>query len=145
MADVSLTPHAVTHVRVRYAETDQMGVVYHANYLVWFEVARVEVLRVLGFSYKAFEEEGFMIAVVGVDVRYRSPAKYDDTIAIEARVETVRGPLIKFSYRVLRDEDKTLLCEGTTTHIVVDKNMAKTPLPEKYAVAFRALTEREAK
>lgn len=116
-----------------------MGVVYHANYLVWFEVARVEILRSLGFSYKAFEEEGFMIAVVNVSARYRSPAKYDDDIAIEARLETLRGSLMKFVYRVVRVEDRALLAEGETTHIVVNTQMEKAALPEKYAAAFRVL------
>lgn len=136
---MSSSPHAVAHVRVRYAETDQMGVVYHANYLVWFEVARVEVLRSLGFSYKEFEAEGFMIAVVDVNARYRIPAKYDDAIAIEARVQTARGPLIKFVYRVVREEDGVLLAEGETTHIVVNSQMEKSTLPQKYATAFRDL------
>lgn len=137
-----LAPHATAHIRVRYAETDQMGVVYHANYLVWFEVARVEVLRELGLSYKQFEAEGFMIAVVGVNVRYRMPARYDDDLAIEARMETMRGPLVKFVYRVVRKEDGALLAEGDTTHIVVDRQMSKTRLPEKFAARFRELLEK---
>ncbi|MBS1814715.1 MAG: acyl-CoA thioesterase [Acidobacteria bacterium] len=135
----STTPHAMARVRVRYAETDQMGVVYHANYLVWFEVARVEILRSLGLSYKQFEAEGFMIAVIDAHVRYRSPAKYDDDIAIEARIEALRGSLMRFTYRVMRVEDSTLLAEGETTHIVVNKTMEKTALPQHYAEAFRNL------
>lgn len=139
---MSSTPHATARVRVRYAETDQMGVVYHANYLVWFEVARVEILRSLGFSYKDFEAEGFMIAVVNVSCRYRQPARYDDDIAIEARVDTHRGPLMKFLYRVVRFEDGVLLAEGETTHIVVNRQMEKAALPEKYAAAFRELVSK---
>ena len=138
----STEPHAVARVRVRYAETDQMGVVYHANYLVWFEVARVEILRSLGLSYKQFEAEGFMIAVVDARARYRSPAKYDDDIAIEARIAAFRGPLISFTYRVMRAEDGTLLAEGETTHIVVNKAMEKTIMPQHYAEAFRNLMEK---
>jgi acyl-CoA thioester hydrolase len=127
-------------VRVRYAETDQMGVVYHANYLVWFEVGRVELMRSLGFDYKQMEaEDGIGIAVVGVTVRYKAPAKYDDELLVRTRIHTVRGPLIKFGYQVLRAADEALLCEGETTHVVVDKTMKKAPLPEKYAVAMQAI------
>lgn len=133
--------HAEARVRVRYAETDQMGVVYHANYLVWFEVGRVEILRSLGLSYKQFEAEGFMIAVVEATARYKSPARYDDEIAVRTRISALRGSLMKFAYRVVRVEDETLLCEGETTHIVVDKAMTKAALPERYRLAFQALME----
>ena len=100
-------------VRVRYAETDQMGVVYHANYLVWFEVGRVELMRQRGIDYKRMEmEEGCGIAVVEATVRYKAPAKYDDELIIETRVLKARGPVVNFGYRILRVEDGMLLCEG---------------------------------
>ncbi|HZY63598.1 MAG TPA: thioesterase family protein [Edaphobacter sp.] len=124
-------------VRVRYAETDQMGVVYHANYLVWFEIGRVEYIRQLGLDYKSMErEEGCGIAVVDVSARYRSPARYDDELIIETRLLAARGPVIRFGYRIVRAADKALLCEGETVHVVVGKDMQKRPLPEKYAKRF---------
>ena len=126
-------------VRVRYAETDQMGVVYHANYLVWFEVGRVELLRSLGFDYKQIEDDGFGIAVVEAVARYKAPAKYDDELLIRTRIHTMSGVILKFGYEVLRAADNVLLCEGETTHIVVDRAMKKSRMPEKYTVAMRAL------
>ena len=129
---------AETRVRVRYAETDQMGVVYHANYLVWFEVGRVEFIRQMGLDYKRMEEEGFAIAVVDVHVRYRTPAKYDDELVIETRLLAARGAVIKFGYSILRETDGVLLCEGETVHVCVGKDMKKRSLPRKYAERFAA-------
>jgi acyl-CoA thioester hydrolase len=126
-------------VRVRYVETDQMGVVYHSNYLVWFEVGRVEFIRQLGLNYKLMEEEdGCGISVVDVHARYRAPARYDDELVIETRLLAARGPVIKFGYRILRVGDGVLLCEGETTHVCVGKNMKKMCLPPKYAERFAA-------
>lgn len=124
-------------VRVRYAETDQMGVVYHANYLVWFEVGRVEFIRKLGMDYKSMErEDGIGIAVVDVSARYKAPARYDDELVIETRLLAARGPLIRFGYRIVRAADGLLLCEGETVHVVVGKDMKRSLLPEKYAKRF---------
>ena len=124
-------------VRVRYAETDQMGVVYHANYLVWFEVGRVELIRQMGISYKDMErDEGCGIAVAEVTARYKVPARYDDELAIRTRVRAVRGSLIRFGYEVVRVEDGALLCVGETVHVVVGKDMKRRLLPEKYAKRF---------
>ena len=126
-------------VRVRYAETDQMGVVYHSNYLIWFEVGRVELIRSMGLDYKRMEaEEGCGIAVVDVHVRYRAPARYDDELVVETRLLAARGAVIRFGYRVLRVEDGVLLCEGETMHVVVGKDMKKRVLPPKYAERFAA-------
>ena len=128
-----------TRIRVRYAETDQMGVVYHANYLVWFEVGRVEFIRQLGLDYKSMErDEGCGITVVRVDVRYRAPARYDDVLAVQTRLLAARGPVIRFGYKILRAEDGVLLCEGETAHVVVGKDMKKRSLPQKYAERFAA-------
>jgi acyl-CoA thioester hydrolase len=129
----------VAGVRVRYAETDQMGVVYHSNYLIWFEVGRVELIRSMGLDYKRMEvEEGCGIAVVDVHVRYRAPARYDDELVVETRLLAARGAVIKFGYKVLRVEDGTLLCEGETVHVVVGKDMKRRSLPAKYAERFAA-------
>jgi acyl-CoA thioester hydrolase len=124
-------------VRVRYAETDQMGVVHHANYLVWFEVGRVEFIRQLGLSYKEMEtEHNCMIAVVEATARYRAPARYDDDLIIQTRLKGSRSSMIFFAYRIIRKADDVLLCEGETVHVVVDRTMKKTRLPEKYAERF---------
>ncbi len=131
---------AEARVRVRYAETDQMGVVYHANYLVWFEVGRVEFMRALGLNYKAMEiEEQCGIAVVEATARYRAPAKYDDELIVRTRLMAARGAVIKFSYEVVRAVDAVLLCEGHTVHVVVGKDMRKRSLPTKYAERFRTM------
>jgi len=128
-----------TRVRVRYAETDQMGVVYHANYLVWFEVGRVEFIRQLGLDYKSMEQDdGCGIAVVQVEARYRAPARYDDELVIETRLVSARGAVVRFGYRILRVADGMLLCEGESGHVVVDKDMKRRRLPEKYAERFAA-------
>jgi acyl-CoA thioester hydrolase len=127
-------------VRVRYAETDQMGVVYHANYLVWFEVGRVEFMRQLGMNYKQMEaEDQCGIAVVEATARYRAPARYDDELIVRTELMAARGPVIKFAYTIVRAVDDVVLCEGQTTHVVVGKDMQKRLLPAKYAERFRAL------
>ncbi|MCU1310374.1 MAG: thioesterase superfamily protein [Candidatus Angelobacter sp.] len=126
-------------VRVRYAETDKMGVVYHSNFIVWFEVGRVELLRQLGFSYRDMElQDDCHIAVVDVRCRYKSPAYYDDELVIRTRLKNLRGSLMVFDYQVQRLSDETLLAEGETTHLVVNAKMEKTMLPEKYVKAFAA-------
>jgi acyl-CoA thioester hydrolase len=132
-------PASEARVRVRYVETDQMGVVYHSNYLIWFEVGRVEFIRQLGLSYKQMEEEdGCGISVVDVHARYRAPARYDDELVVETRLLVARGAVIKFGYRILRVADGVLLCEGDTTHVCVGKDMKKMCLPPKYAERFSA-------
>jgi acyl-CoA thioester hydrolase len=135
-----------TEVRVRYAETDQMGIVYYANYLVWFELGRVEVLRTLGLSYHRLETEyGCILPVIEARCRYRAPARYDDEILIETRPAMMRGSVLKFAYRILRKApeggEQTLLAEGETVHVVCDDQLQRKPLPEKYAAALRAQME----
>ena len=128
-----------TRLRVRYAETDQMGVVYHSNHLIWFEVGRVELLRQMGFSYRDMErEDGCFIAVAEATCRYRAPAFYDDEILIRTQLKTVRESVVIFSYELVRADNKTLVAEGETTHIVTDSKMKVAELPKKYFTAFRA-------
>jgi len=132
-----------TRVRVRYAETDQMGVAYHSNFLIWFEVGRVELLRQIGFDYRDMErQDGCYIAVVDARCRYKSPARYDDELLVRTHLTNVRGSLIHFRYDVLRATDSTLLAEGETVHIVTDADMKRRTLPEKYATAFHAAVEK---
>jgi len=132
-------------LRVRYAETDQMGVVYHANYFVWFEIGRVELLRQLGFSYRDMEDlDGCGIAVIDARCRYKAPARYDDQIIVRTRLKYIRESLIQFEYELMRADDGILLAEGDTTHIVVNREMKKVSLPGKYVTAFRAAMDAEA-
>ncbi len=127
-----------TRIRVRYAETDQMGVVYHANHFIWFEVGRVEFLRQLGFSYKDMEQQDdCFIAVVDARCRYKAPALYDDEVIVRTRLKNIRESVIHFGYELVRVSDGALLAEGETTHIVADSQMRKTALPEKYMKVFR--------
>jgi len=126
-----------TRLRVRYVETDQMGVVYHTNYLIWFEVGRVEFLRQLGFTYRDMErQDGCYIAVVDARCRYKVPARYDDQILVRTFFKNLRSSLIHFGYEILREPDMTLLAEGETTHIVTDAQMQRRELPAKYVQAF---------
>jgi acyl-CoA thioester hydrolase len=127
-----------TRIRVRYAETDQMGVVYHANHFVWFEIGRVELLRQFGFSYKDMEREDHcFIAVVDARCRYKAPVHYDDEVIVRTSLKHVREKVIRFSYE-LRSVEGSLLAEGETTHIVADSKMESRALPEKYLKVFRA-------
>jgi acyl-CoA thioester hydrolase len=141
IANTATNPRSVVNesrIRVRYAETDQMGVVYHANHFIWFEVGRVELLRQLGFSYKDMEQQdNCFIAVVDARCRYKAPAVYDDEIIVRTWLKNVRESAIHFGYELVRVEDGSLLAEGETTHIVADAQMQKTALPEKYMKVFR--------
>ena len=148
-----------TEARVRYAETDQMGIVYYANYLVWFELGRVELLRSLGLSYSRLEtDHGCLLPVIEATCRYKSPARYDDEILIETRPAMLRGTVLKFAYRIVRKapegqektsqektgKDRTLLAEGETVHVVCDDKLQRKPLPEKIEAALKALMEEDA-
>ncbi|MGA9391206.1 MAG: thioesterase family protein [Candidatus Sulfotelmatobacter sp.] len=134
-------PQAVneTRLRVRYAETDQMGVVYHSNHFIWFEVGRVELLRQLGFSYRDMEKnDGCFIAVVEAKCRYRAPVRYDEEVLVRTELLNVRDSVIHFSYELRRNDDGVLLAEGETTHIVTDADMKAAILPKQYLDVFRA-------
>ena len=137
-----------SEVRVRYAETDQMGVVYYSNYLVWFEIGRVEPMRSLGMAYSQLEEAyGCILPVAEARCRYRASARYDDMLQIETRPALVRKSMVKFAYKIWRKasegEERKLLAEGETTHVVCDKEMKMARLPEKYVTALKALITEE--
>ena len=134
-------PEAVneTRLRVRYAETDQMGVVYHSNHFIWFEVGRVELLRQLGFSYRDMEtDDNRFIAVAEAKCRYRAPARYDEEVVVRTQLLNVRESVVHFGYEMRRAQDGSLLAEGETTHIVTDAAMKIAALPEKYLKVFRS-------
>lgn len=128
-----------TRVRVRYAETDQAGVVYHSNYLVWFEVGRVELCRDYGFNYRDMEKKAdAYLPVTEVRVKYRVPAKYDDEIIIRSRVTELRSRAIKFAYEVRRTGDDALLAEGETHHIVMNSQGRARAFPPEYSEKMKA-------
>jgi acyl-CoA thioester hydrolase len=138
-------PQAIneTRLRVRYAETDQMGVVYHSNHFIWFEVGRVELLRQLGFSYRDMEiQDRCFIAVAEAKCRYRAPVRYDEEVLIRTELLHVRDSVVRFGYQLRRVNDGTLLAEGETTHIVTDADMKTAALPERYQKVFRAAVAR---
>jgi len=138
--DVNRTISGETKLRVRYAETDKMGVVYHSNFVIWFEVGRVELLRQLGFQYSEMEsQDDCNIPVVDLRVRYKAPAQYDDEIVVRTQIKNVRSSLLHFSYEVFREADRVLLATGETMHIIVDNKLERTTLPEKYLQAFNGL------
>ena len=125
-----LTKHESV-IRVRYAETDQMGFVHHANYLVYFEIGRTELLRASGFDYKTIEEKGAYLVVAKVGVKFKSPARYDDLLTLETTLARVTPVRIEHAYRLIRDGQ--VLAEGDSTLACVDKEGRLRPLPEEIA------------
>jgi acyl-CoA thioester hydrolase len=126
-----------TRFRVRYAETDQMGVVYYANYLVWMEIGRGELVRALGFQYKDLEEnEGLYLSVVEANCRYVYPARYDQEIAVETSILNAASRMVEFGYRIGSVEPERLLAEGFTRHIWLNREWKPTSLPKRYRAAL---------
>ena len=130
-----------TTTRVRYGETDRMGVVYHANYLVYFEIGRTELVRSLGRPYSDIEEEGLLLAVVEASVRYRRPARYDEVVRIGTRVTRVSAARIAFAYELRSEDGERLLAEATTELASVDGNGRPTKLPAALRESLEALVE----
>lgn len=120
-----------TELKVRYAETDNMGVVYYANYLVWFEVGRTEYLAAEGLDYRDVEKDGLFLAVVEAHCVYRAPAKYGDAIVVETWPSDLRNSSIRFCYKLWRREPRRLLAEGWTAHVFIDRAMKPKKIPEK--------------
>jgi acyl-CoA thioester hydrolase len=130
--------HHDATLRVRYAETDQMGVVYHANYLIWFEVGRVELMRALGIEYKRMEtDDDCHILVADMHCRYHFPARYDEVVRVRTRIAESRNRIIKFAYEIFRDPDGRLLATGDTTHVICGRNGKPKLLPHKYRGILR--------
>jgi len=120
-------------IRVRYAETDQMGVAYYANYLVWFEVGRSEFCRTKGFRYADLEALGYKLVVSDVRCRYRNSARYDETVIVRTRLKEANKRMVTFGYQILRkDQKEEVIAEGETRHICVDSNGKTRSLPEKF-------------
>ncbi len=135
-----------TEIRVRYAETDKMGIVHHSNYLIWFEAGRSDLCRAKGFSYKEMEENDKALMVVAETyVRYKSPAYYEDVLSVRTRVAEIRSRSIRFIYEIVRPSDEALLAEGETLHLVTDMSKRVRQIPDSYkellAVEDRELAE----
>ena len=133
-----------TEIRVRYAETDKMGIVHHSNYLIWFEAGRSDLCRARGFSYKEMEERDDALMVVAESyVRYKSPAFYEDILHIRTRVAEVRSRSVRFIYEVLRPADGAIIAEGETLHLVTDTDKKVKLIPESYKVLLTSAAETE--
>jgi acyl-CoA thioester hydrolase len=117
-------------VRVRYAETDQMGVAHHASYLVWFEAGRTEFIRERGRSYALIEAGGWLLVVVEARCRYLRPARYDDVLIIRTRLAALGPASLEFGYEVIRKADAAVLARGTTVHAAVDRTGRPRRIPE---------------
>jgi acyl-CoA thioester hydrolase len=122
-------------VRVRYAETDQMGVVYHANYLIWMEVGRVEYWRASGLRYRDMEQDGILLVVAEANCRYRSPALYDEEIVIETKIAEINARMMRFDYEMramTEDGSPRVIATGYTKHIFCGRDRKPARMPEKY-------------
>jgi acyl-CoA thioester hydrolase len=134
-----MNDHADTTIRVRYGETDQMGIVYYANYFVWFEIGRVELCRQVGFEYKKMEsEDDSFIVVAEAYCRYNRPAHFDDLLVIRTRVTEAQRRTVRFGYEIRMQGSDTLLATGETLHVICDRLGRPKSLPEKYRKYFPA-------
>jgi acyl-CoA thioester hydrolase len=121
-------------IRVRYAETDKMGVAYYANYLVWFEVGRSEFCRKKRFCYADLEALGYKLVVTDVHCRYRNSARYDEAITVRTWLKGMNRRMITFGYQVLRQEREEVIAEGETRHLCLDSNGKPKSLPQEFAI-----------
>ena len=125
-------------LRVRYAETDQMGVVYHSNYLIWMEVGRVEYCRAAGIRYKDLEsQDNLLLAVVEAQCRYLAPARYDDEVDVETSIAQANPRMVRFAYEIRNAETQQSLASGETRHIFLTRELRPTKLPQKHYDLFR--------
>ncbi|PYR88363.1 MAG: hypothetical protein DMF84_28640 [Acidobacteria bacterium] len=127
---------SISTLRVRYAETDKMGVVYYANYLVWFEVARADLLRSLGWTYREMEHAGVSLPVIEAHCEYHRPARYDDEIEVRTEGRMLSPVRIEFQYKVFRRDDQVLTASGRTVHAALDPHGRPCRLPERIREVF---------
>ncbi|MTI65658.1 MAG: acyl-CoA thioesterase [Firmicutes bacterium] len=130
-----------TTIKARYSETDQMGIIYHANYFSWFEIGRTEFLRSLGMEYKELENKDVLLPVIDVGCKYKVAAKYDDEIIIKTKLDNLKGVKIKFFYEIVRKKDDKLLAEGYTQHAFVDKDLKPVNFRKNFKEAWDRLKE----
>jgi len=133
-------------IRVRYGETDQMGVVYHANYLNWFEVGRTELLREAGVTYRQLEEQGLMLPLTDASLSYKVPARYDDVLEVRTRIAYLNPLRLDFAYEIVRLEDEQLLVTGMTKHVFTNLQLRPVRLqrvkPDLYEWLLAAWPDR---
>src|SRR6266700_3182914 len=133
-AEDAMTEWHEAPLRVRYAETDKMGVVYHANYLVWFEIGRTEFCRARGFSYRDMEEnENAFLVVAESYCRYKAPAYYDDVLVVRTHITELRRRSLRFGYEIVRASDDQVIAEGETGHVVTDSSGRVRSFPSGFA------------
>ena len=133
------TVWSTSTLRVRYAETDQMGIVYYANYFVWFEIGRTDFCHQQGFAYRDMEEQdGLFIIVAEARCRYKAPARYDDEIQVRTCVKSCRKRVLTFAYEIYRPSTEELLAEGETVHVITDRHGRPRVLPDKYRILLEA-------
>lgn len=130
---------SVTLLRARFAETDQMGVVHHSVYPVWFEAGRVEWMRERGMSYREMEESGLSLAVSHLEVVYRSAAYFDDEIAVVSTMTDSRSRLVAFEYRLERYPDGDVIATGSTVHVPTDRTGRAVRMPDRWRAALEEL------
>ncbi len=133
-----------TPVRVRYAETDRMGVVYHANFLIWFEIGRTEFCRARGFAYREMEEneEAFLVVAESY-CRYKAPAYYDDDLIVRTHITELRRRSVRFGYEIVRPTTGQVIAEGETGHVVTDAHGRVRSMPEQYRRLLSAVPEED--
>ena len=131
-----------THIRVRYAETDQMGVVYHANYFPWFEEGRTNYMEAIGLSYPKLEEEGFYFPLLECACKFRKPARYAQWIIVRTTMKSIKGLKLTAGYEVLDRNSGELLASGTTTHVFVDHAMRPVNMPKLHPEVWSELASR---
>ena len=136
MPEPSGRPRSVSLVRVRYAETDKMGVVYYANYFVWFEVGRTDLLRTLGWTYREMEHEGISLPVIEAHCDYHRPSRYDDEMEVRTEGRMVSAVRMEFNYTVVRRDDQQVTASGRTMHASLDPSGRPCRLPDRIRQVF---------
>ena len=130
-------PSHQVRLRVRYAETDQMGIVYHANYLIWMEVGRVEYCRNAGLRYRDLERDAEIhLAVVEANCRYLAPARYDEEVIVDTSIDEVSPRMVRFAYQIRNAESNNILVTGFTKHVFLGPDLKPCKLPEQYRAFF---------
>jgi acyl-CoA thioester hydrolase len=139
---MKVIPHrSETRFRARYSETDKMGVVYYANYLVWMEMGRTDYCKSVGFDYREMELDGANMAVAEATCRYITPARYDDEILVTTHVERLNRRLITFAYVISNGQNSSVLAEGRTVHIAMDSNGKSISIPQRYLDLMQAASQ----
>ncbi len=128
-----------TRILVRYAETDQMGIAHHANYPIWFEAARTDFIKLLGYTYSEMERMGVMLPLAELTCRYLRPSHYEDELIVETRLIRLTPGRIVFGYRVLKDGEEPPICTGTTTHAWTGRDLKPMNLKKNYPALYESL------